>query len=478
MPQFPPSAPVPSTGTDMVSERSWPAIREDAVDIANALASAIQRLRRQHDVRASVRHEEELPRLVEHIVARAIQQPHLFQLHAGSANRLASDPDFRDAVARATAVQASYLYPVSRLLYLLNGVEEVHVNRWDEWILTWAGGKQVLRREGNPFESNDEVLTFFRERVIQMSGFQGQRQLNEGHPIAEGNLGNLLRICVIQRPAVTGDTSVIATLRFPSTAALDTLDDYVHEGVMPPGVATFLSACVAGKANVIVAGGTATGKTTLLRVLCGLIPSDEQVLVIEDSAELHLEHPRGDGRVWHPHAQQICTVPPSTNDPADVGVTMRQLVKAALRLRPDRIILGEARDAAMADVCSASTTGHEGSMVSLHADDAMRAINRAAQYVMMSPDYRGAANLSLLAETLVHQAFDVVVHLSFDLNRRRVVSGVVALGDEPGYVSWVYRTDPETGHLRREASLVGDLPPNLRRKLRGALGGYEVPQPL
>jgi pilus assembly protein CpaF len=375
-------------------------------------------------------------------------------------------------------VEASYLYPLSRVVYLLDGVEEVHVNRWDEWILTWAGGKQVLRRDGNPFNSNDEVLTFFRERVIQMAGFQGQRQLNEGHPIAEGNLGNLLRVCVIQKPAVTGDTSVIATLRFPSTAALDTLDDYVHEGVMPPGVAAFLDACVAGKANIIVAGGTATGKTTLLRVLCGLIPPAEQVLVIEDSAELHLEHRRADGRVWHPHAQQICTVPPSTNDAGDMGVTMRQLVKAALRLRPDRIVLGEARDAAMADVCSAATTGHEGSMVSLHADDAMRAIDRAAQYVMMSPDYRGAANLSVLAGALVHQAFDLVVHLSFDLSRRRVVSGVVALGDEPGHVSWVYRTDPETGHLRREAGLIGDLPPNLRRKLHGMFPGYEVPQPL
>jgi pilus assembly protein CpaF len=157
---------------------------------------------------------------------------------------------------------------------------------------------------------------------------------------------------------------------------------------------------------------------------------------------------------------------------------MRHLVKAALRLRPDRIILGEARDAAMADVCSASTTGHDGSMVSLHADDAMRAIDRAAQYVMMSPDYRGAANLSLLSQSLVHQAFDVVVHLSFDAHRRRVVSGVVALGDEPGHVSWIYRADAETGYLRREAAMVGDLPPNLRRKLRGRFPAHEVPQPL
>jgi Flp pilus assembly CpaF family ATPase len=462
---------------EALPERPWPDIGPDVADVAEALFAAIHGLRRQHDVKPSVRHEEEVPRLVEHIIARAVQQPHLFHLHAGTAQRLAAEPGFRDAVERASRVRASFLYPLSRLIYLEEGTEEIHVNRWDEWIVTRADGKQVLRAEGNPFHGNDELLSFLRERIIQMPGFQGHRQLNEGHPIAEGNLGGLLRICVIQRPAVTGSSSVIATLRFPGAAALSSLDDYVRDGVMPFGVGRFLEACVAGKANMIIAGGTATGKTTLLRVLCGLIPPHEQVLVIEDSAELHLELDRGDGRPWHPLVQQICTVAPSTNDPGDVGVTMRHLVRTALRLRPDRIILGEARDAAMADACSAATTGHEGSMVSLHADDALQSIKRAAQYVMMSPDYRGAANVSLIAESLVHQAFDLVVHLSFDLHRRRVVSGVAALGDEPGHVAWIYRTDPSTGLLRREASLIGDLPPNLRRKLRSSLPGAEVPQP-
>lgn len=455
----------------------WPDVREDAADVGDTLAQAIRRLRAEHDIRASVRHEEELPRLVDEVIVRAVRQPGHFGLHAGAAQRLGADRAYRAAVHRAVLVRASFLAPLSRLVYLCDGLEEIHVNRWDEWILTRAGDKVVLRRQGNPFQSNDEVLTFFRERVIQIPGFQGQRQLNEGHPIAEGNLGNLLRCCVVQRPAVTGDSSVIATVRLQGAAALRSLDDYVRTGCLPFGVARFLQACVAGKVNVIVAGGTATGKTTLLRVLCGLIPPLEQVLVIEDSAELHLEHDRGDGRPWHPHAQQICTVAPTTNDAGDTGVTMRQLVKTALRLRPDRIILGEARDAAMADACSAATTGHEGSMVSIHADDAVQAIKRSTQYVMMSPDLRGAADASHLAESVVHQAFDVVLHLAFDAHRRRVVSGIAALGDERGQVSWIYRTDPESGRLRRETSLVGDLPPALRRKLRDVLPVPELPEP-
>ena len=365
----PPAA--PAVQPVRIPEVRWPDVREDAADVGDTLAEAIRRLRAEHDIRASVRHEEELPRLVDEVVVRAIRQPRQFGLHAGAAQRLGADRGYRAAVRRAALVRVSFLAPLSRLVYLCDGLEEIHVNRWDEWILTRAGDKAVMRRQGNPFRSNEEVLTFFRERVIQIPGFQGQRQLNEGHPIAEGNLGNLLRCCVVQRPAVTGDSSVIATVRLQGATALRSLDDYVRTGCLPFGVAQFLRACVAGKVNVIVAGGTATGKTTLLRVLCGLIPSVEQVLVIEDSAELHLEHDRGDGRPWHPHAQQICTVAPTTNDAADTGVTMRHLVKTALRLRPDRIILGEARDAAMADACSAATTGHEGSMVSIHADTAM-----------------------------------------------------------------------------------------------------------
>ncbi|MGH7910499.1 MAG: ATPase, T2SS/T4P/T4SS family, partial [Candidatus Dormibacteraceae bacterium] len=369
----------------------------------------------------------------------------------------------------------SCLHPLSRLVYLGEGLEEIHVNRWDKWVLTRAGQKAILGRGGNPFRNNEEVLTFFRERVIQLPGFQGDRQLNEGHPIAEGNLGTLLRCCVVQRPAVTGDSSVIATVRLPAAVAIHSLEDYVGQGCMPFGVAQFLAACVAGKANLILAGGTATGKTTLLRVLCGLIPPQEQVLVIEDSAELHLEHDRGDGHQWHPLAQQICTVAPTISESAGAGVSMRQLVRTALRLRPDRIILGEARDSAMAEACSAATTGHAGSMVSIHADGAMQAIARSAQYVMMSPDLRGAANLSQIATLQVHQAFDVVLHLRFDDRGRRVVSGVVALGDEPGQVEWLYRQDPQIGGLRREVGLLGDLPPNLRRKLQSVLSGAEIP---
>src|SRR5262249_7636843 len=272
-----------------------------------------------------------------------------FGLHGVTAHRLANDDTFRHDVTRGTMAHASWLFPLSRLVYLMNGVEEIHVNRWDKWILTTSRQRLLLAPDPNPYGGDADVLTFFKEKVLTMPGFKGYRQLSEGHPAAEGNLGRVLRVCVVQEPAVSGGTSVVATVRLPGAARLHSLSEYVQRGVMPQGVADLLEACVRGRANIMIAGGTATGKTTLLRVLCGMVDQGEQLLVIEDSAELNLDGDRGDGRAWHPLVQHLCTVPPSYG--GESGITMRDLAKLALRIRPNRTILGEARDAAMAEVC-------------------------------------------------------------------------------------------------------------------------------
>ena len=153
------------------------------------------------------------------------------------------------------------------------------------------------------------------------------------------------------------------------------------------------------------------------------------------------------------------------------NITMRDLVKLALRLRPERIILDEARDGSMADVCLAASTGHDGSMVTLHADDAEEAIRRAAEYVMMAPDFMGASNSEGMAVRRVHQAFDVAVHLQESKGRRRM-TGIIAIGDQPGNRRWIYNTTPKGG-LVRETALLGDLPRNLRFKLTAHLS--EIP---
>ena len=458
-------------GRGGLREIPWPDVPDQIFDIANTLAREIDDYRRERDIKASTRDEERLGALVADLVEQAIEQPGRFRLHGATATRLRADDHFRQEVVRGTMVLSSWLKPLSRLVYLLDGLEEIHVNRWDRWVLTTNSRKMALSRHGNPFHSDVDLLTFLKEKVLSMPGFKGNRHLSEGHPAAEGNLGRVLRLCILQEPAVSGDTTFVATIRLQGAANLHTLEEYVQRGAMPRGVADFLEACVKGKANIIIAGGTATGKTTLLRVLCGMVPPREQLLVLEDSAELNLDGDRGDGEPWHPLVQHLCTVPPTFA--GESGLTMRDLAKLALRMRPNRIILGEARDAAMAEVCLVASTGHDGSMVTVHADDALQGVRRSAEYVTKSPDYSHNANAFELAELAVHRAFNVVVHLTQDAEGVRRVSGVLALGEERSQATWIYRRTPE-GQLERFTRLVGDLPPALRTKV-GRYLGPELP---
>jgi Flp pilus assembly CpaF family ATPase len=475
-----PAAPAGYAGLEALH---WPELPDGVRDLAALLTHLIDENRRLSGLPPSVREEEALVEGVVALVDRVIESPARFGVQPMTQERLRADHAFRQAVVEATRVRASRLWPLSRLLYLVPGLEEVHCFRHDSWVITSAGRKAVLLNAGNPFGSDEEVVAFFRDRVLGLVGVVGATQLNDGAPVAEATVGGLMRVIVAIKPAISGEASVQATIRAPAAAATRTLDDYVRQGVMPPGVAEFLAACVGGRANILIAGGTATGKTTLMRVLAGMIADQETVVVIEDSAELHLEADRGDGpldpvsgrrqpRPWVPLCVSLCTVPAVLR--TDAGITTRDLVRAALRFRPDRILLGESRGAEMADVCTAMSTGHDGSMVTIHADNAFLAVERAASYVMESPRFSSNSASYDLAKRAVHQAIDVVVHLTHAQAGARRVSGVVALGETADHVTEVYGLAPE-GNLRRVCRLAGDLPPRLRARLRGHLRSDEVP---
>ncbi|HLH71512.1 MAG TPA: ATPase, T2SS/T4P/T4SS family [Candidatus Dormibacteraeota bacterium] len=457
----------PQLGYRTLPVKPWPDVDAELYEVCRTLADHLERYRRLHDVAPSVSEEEGLFDTINDLVDQALERPVEFGINKAVANDIADDPGFRERVVRGTMVLASHLFPLSRLLYLEEGVEEIHVYRWDTWVIQGPDFKVQLSPEGNPLRSDEAWLDFFKEKVITLPGTTGQKMLSQGRPTAEVNVGGLIRLALLQPPAISGPTSLLATIRVQGAARVRSLEDYVSQGTMPRGVAEFLLACVLGKANIIISGGTGSGKTTLLRVLAGSIPWDEQLAVLEDSAELHLENDRGDGLPWHPYVQSVNTVEAVLR--GEPGITMRDLVKLALRLRPDRIILGEARDASMADVCLAASTGHDGSMVTLHADDAEEAIRRAAEYVMMSPDFMGSANAESMALRRVHQAFDVTVHLR-QRGGRRQVTGIVAMGDGVGDRRWVYSLSPE-GRLVREISLLGDLPSRLAYKLAPYLAG-------
>jgi pilus assembly protein CpaF len=459
----------PQLGYTTLPSLPWPDVDPDIQETCRTLADHLDRYRQLHDVTPSVVEEEGLFETVADLIDQALEKPVEFGLNKAIADDIADSAPFRERVIRGTVVLASRLYPLSRLLYLEDGIEEIYVYRWDKWVVQGSGSKAQLSMEGNPFSSDDDWLNFFKEKVITLPGSTGQKMLSQGRPTAEVNIGGLMRLALLQAPAISGPTNVIATIRIQGAARVRSLDDYVNQGVMSRGIAEFLLACVLAKANIMVSGGTGSGKTTLLRVLAGSIPWNEQLAVLEDSAELHLENDRGDGLPWHPYVQSVNTVEAVLK--GEQGITMRDLVKLALRLRPDRILLGEARDASMADVCLAASTGHDGSMVTLHADDAEESIRRAAEYVMMSPDFIGSANAENMALRRVHQAFDLTVHLRQVRGTRRL-SGVVAMGDAVGDRRWVYGTAPD-GTMAREISLLGDLPPKLAYKVSHLLS--EVP---
>jgi pilus assembly protein CpaF len=277
------------------------------------------------------------------------------------------------------------------------------------------------------------------------------------------------RLCVAKRPAVSGQALLKAAIRIPARSKVRDLSDYVHAAVMPDAVAQFIEACVLARVNMMIAGGTSTGKTTLMRVLCGMtIPSDHLV-VVEDGAELHLDQDRGDGSPWHALTTALSTIP-SVRAETDSGqLTMFDLVRHALRFQPDRLILGESRGEEMAAVCKALMTGHDGSMTTIHAEDAELALDQAVQYVMENQRFAGNEKM---AKRVVEHAIHLVIHLANQDGRRRV-TGVLAV-ERGGNHKWVYR-QVDSGGWQRMTELVGNLN-RLGPRLRGRFRDDEIPQ--
>ncbi|GAC1328994.1 MAG: hypothetical protein NVSMB17_04940 [Candidatus Dormibacteria bacterium] len=462
--------------TDTLPTVPWPDLA-DFEELAVPISEAIK-AERPPGVR-TVAQEEQLVADARSFIARVIASAPAREklgLNATVAERLQSSPIYQETAVEAIRVRASFFWPLSRLLYLLRGVEELGCFGFDNWVAR-VGGQKVRIRGGNPFKGDEELTALMRE-TLALTGVVGSRALSSAAPIAESTFGSLLRVSVAIKPAVAlASSDLQMAIRFPQPTRFRQLDDFVREGMMPPGVAVFLEALVRGRANVLIAGGTGSGKTTLMRVLSGLIPRDEVVVTIEDGAELHLEQDRGDGEPWVELLYAFTTVPDVTRsggkqaggDSGNAGIGMRELVKNALRVTPDRILLGEARGAEMVDVVQAMTTGHDGSMVTIHADSAALAVNKARNYMLQSQDFRGQDRL---AEEVLRQAVHVVVHLTKWQDGTRRVTGIVAV-DSGGNSRSIYETTGGRG-LRRVERLLANLPARLEERLRPVLGD-EVP---
>jgi pilus assembly protein CpaF len=236
---------------------------------------------------------------------------------------------------------------------LVNGPQEVYVERFG-------------RLEETPvvFADNTHLIT-----IIQRIAAQVGRRIDEFSPMVDARLPDGSRVNAIIPPLAL-DGPVLSIRRFGVKL---NVEDLMANATMPPEFAEFLNAVIVARLNMLISGGTGAGKTTLLNSLSRFIPHDERLVTIEDSAELQLQQP---------HVVRLETRPPNLEGVGEV--TQRDLVRNALRMRPDRIIVGEARGGEALDMLQAMNTGHEGSLTTIHANNTRDALARLEMMVTMA----------------------------------------------------------------------------------------------
>lgn len=234
------------------------------------------------------------------------------------------------------------------------------------------GPKQIYVERGGKLE-RDEV-TFVDEthlrRIIDKIVAQVGRRIDESSPLCDARLPDGSRVNAVIAPLAVGGPFL--TIRKFAADPLR-IDDLIRFGTLSVHAARFLQACIVGKLNVVVSGGTGTGKTTTLNVLSSFIPADERIITVEDAKELQLAQD---------HVLSLETRPPNVEGKGEVSI--RELVKNTLRMRPDRIVVGECRSGEALDMLQAMNTGHDGSLTTLHANNPRDSLSRLETLVLMA----------------------------------------------------------------------------------------------
>lgn len=274
--------------------------------------------------------------------------------------RLAPDVD-RNALVGELADEALGLGPLERFLDD-PAVSEVMVIDPDT-IYVEVGGRLV---QSQARFTDDERVRAVIERIITPLG----RRIDESSPLVDARLKDGSRVNAIIKPLALRGACI--TIRKFAKVPL-TVQDLIDYGSLTDRMAMFLGRSVIARKNVLISGGTGSGKTTLLNVLSGSIPSDERIVTIEDAAELQLPQP---------HVVPLESRPPNMEGRGEY--TIRDLVKNALRMRPDRIVVGECRGGEALDMLQAMNTGHDGSLTTTHANSAVEAVGRLETLALMA----------------------------------------------------------------------------------------------
>jgi pilus assembly protein CpaF len=245
-----------------------------------------------------------------------------------------------------------------------SSVSEIMVNGPDI-IFAEKGGK--LEETELVFDDAEHVMHTAR-RIVRPLG----RDLSRLNPMVDARLPDGSRVHVVSNPSALNGTT-ITIRRFPEERI--TVDHLIKWGSMTQDMADFFEACVTSRMNIVVSGGTGSGKTTLLNVLSSFIPEDERIITIEDSAELQLAQR---------HVVRLETAPPIPGSKTEGRLDIRDLVKGSLRMRPDRLVIGECRSGEALDMLQAMNTGHDGSLTTVHSNSPRDAIARLETLVMMA----------------------------------------------------------------------------------------------
>jgi pilus assembly protein CpaF len=259
---------------------------------------------------------------------------------------------------------------------MVNGAKNIYIER-----------KGKLHRVPVTFESNDHVMRII-DRIVSPLG----RRIDESSPYVDARLPDGSRVNAVI-PPISLVGPILTIRKFARTPI--TVEQLLEFGTLTAEALQFIKACVEARINILISGGTGSGKTTLLNILSGFIPSDERIITIENAAELQLRQE---------HVVTLESRPPNIESRGEI--TIRQLVINSLRMRPDRIIVGEIRDEAALDMLQAMNTGHDGSMTTLHSNSPRDTLARLETMTLM-------AGMDLPVRAVREQvasAIDVIIH--------------------------------------------------------------------
>ena len=288
--------------------------------------------------------------------------------------------------------------PISELLDDKN-ITEIMVNGPSEIYVEIDGN--VVKDNSISFINKDHIIRTI-QRLIQPLG----RTIDASNPMVDARLEDGSRLNAVI-PPLSLNGPVLTIRKFKKELA--NIDDFLRSGALTPYMARFLEACVKAKLNMIICGGTGSGKTTLLNVLSSFIDKDERIITIEDAAELKLKQN---------HVISLETR--LTNYEGQGEVTIRDLVINSLRMRPDRIIVGEVRGKEAFDMLQAMNTGHNGSLTTLHANGPADSLNRLETMILMA----GMEIPIMAIREYIEKAIDIVIHIERLSDGRRKITGI------------------------------------------------------